>query len=569
MTLDTPPRIALEPILEALDPEQRQAATLPDGPAQIIAPAGSGKTTTMVARLAVLLSRGVAPEQICVVTFNRDAAVDLAARVERRLATSVPAAVSIEVRTIHALARQILLDAGEGRRIVADRGPLLRAARRRVLASETSPPPDAAQLDTLLSAWKVEGRTPPPEARSALESYAGLLRLRGAVDFDDLVVRAGELLATDASLRLRWQSRFTHVCVDEFQDVDAAQLRLLRLLAAPHDNLFVVGDDDQTIYAWRLADVRRILGFATDYPDARRVALATNYRCPPSVVAASARLVSTNRERFVKPIRSPPGASDGALAITAWSSADPSWTDAAARLAAAEAQRGRTVCFLSRTRNELTPILLALVRAEVPHTTHIEPLVESERVVSLIDAARSLKPHDHPFHVLRRLRSGRGWGRGDPASDVLSDDEHAALDAVLGWTVGFTRVGAFIAAYDAARARIASLRDPAAGIELATVHGSKGREWQTVVLVGFEADRIPNRRSISDAADPDRALEEERRLAYVALTRATRRLILAMNPLRPSPFLAEMGLSALTEVSPRQPAPDDGARAWALRSARR
>jgi superfamily I DNA/RNA helicase len=200
----------------------------------------------MVARLAVLMSRGVAPERICVVTFNRDAAADLAARVERRLATGVPAAGSIEVRTLHALARQILLDAGEGRRIVADRLPLLRSARRRVLADAPSAAlPEATQLDTWLSAWKIEGRRPPEGARIVLDAYADLLRVRGAVDFDDLVVRAGDLLESDARLRLRWQARFSHVCVDEFQDVDAAQLRLVRLLATPEDNLFVVGDDDQ------------------------------------------------------------------------------------------------------------------------------------------------------------------------------------------------------------------------------------------------------------------------------------------------------------------------------------
>jgi DNA helicase-2/ATP-dependent DNA helicase PcrA len=246
MTIQVAAADTLERILVALDPEQRAAATLPDGAAQIIAPAGSGKTTTMVARLAVLLSRGVPPERICVVTFNRDAALDLAVRIERRLSDAVPTAGAIEVRTLHALARQVLLDAGEGRNILADRLPLLRAARRRVLAATPSATaPDAALLDTWLSAWKIEDRLPPDDARPVLETYADLLRIRGAVDFDDLVVRACELLVSNARLRLRWQSRFTHVCVDEFQDVDAAQLRLVRLLAAPEDNLFVVGDDDQ------------------------------------------------------------------------------------------------------------------------------------------------------------------------------------------------------------------------------------------------------------------------------------------------------------------------------------
>jgi len=99
-----------------------------------------------------------------------------------------------------------------------------------------------------------------------------------------------------------------------------------------------------------------------------------------------------------------------------------------------------------------------------------------------------------------------------------------------------------VIAYDAARARIAGLRDPAAFVELATVHASKGREWETVVLLGFEEDRMPNRRSLMAADDQVRATEEERRLAYVAVTRATKRLILAFDPTRPSPFLSEMGL---------------------------
>ena len=548
------PSIDVGPILGALDPEQRAAATLPDGPAQIIAPAGSGKTTTMVARLAVLLSRGVEPSRICVVTFNRDAALDLAARVAKRLGPKVPDATAIEIRTLHALARQVLLDAGEGSNLLADRLPLLRAARRRRAAADPSIPlPDASQLDTWLSAWKVEAREPPAEGRAVLRTYEELMRARGAVDFDDLVVRAGSLIETDPAVRMRWQSRFEHVCVDEFQDVDAAQLRLVRLLAAPQDNLFVVGDDDQTIYAWRLADVRRILRFGDDYPAARRVMLATNYRCPAAVIEASARMVAVNRERFAKPIRAPDGIRSDPLSIAGHNTADARWPEAMARLAAAEDRGGRTLCFLSRTRGELTPILLALVRAGVRHCAAVPPLVEAEPVLELVDAARSSGATDHPFHVLRRMRLGRGWDRGSPSGDLLSDDDHAAIDALLGWATGFRTVDAFVRAFAAARARIAALRDPDARVELATVHASKGREWETVVLIGFEADRIPNRRSLVNADNPDRAMEEERRLSYVAVTRATRRLILAFDPACPSPFLAEMGLAPSASTAPPAP----------------
>ncbi|MEX0626934.1 MAG: UvrD-helicase domain-containing protein [Chloroflexota bacterium] len=216
----TPPVARL---LDALDAEQRAAATLPDGPAQIIAPAGSGKTTTLIARLGVLLTRGVAAERV-------------------------------EVRTLHALARQVLLDAGEPVHLLADRMPLLRAARRRVVAGrapDDPPVPEPAALDTLLSAWKVEGRPPPEAALPALSIFSDLLAARGALGFYDLVVRAVDLLERDPALRQRWQSRFSHLAVDEFQDVDAAQLRMVRILAEPEQNLFVVGDDDQTIVRTR------------------------------------------------------------------------------------------------------------------------------------------------------------------------------------------------------------------------------------------------------------------------------------------------------------------------------
>ena len=125
----------------------------------------------------------------------------------------------------------------------------VRAARRRAAAGRSSgapPLPEVAELDGAISALKIEGTTPPQGWQPLVEDYAAQLRRRGARDFDDLVVEACRRLADDDRLRARWQARFSHLCVDEFQDVDAAQLRLVRLLAEPERNLFVVGDDDQT-----------------------------------------------------------------------------------------------------------------------------------------------------------------------------------------------------------------------------------------------------------------------------------------------------------------------------------
>jgi DNA helicase II / ATP-dependent DNA helicase PcrA len=544
---------AIDAILDALDPEQRAAAILPDGPSLIIAPAGSGKTTTLVARLGVLLQRGVRPDRICVVTFNRDAAIELSGRIGSRLAPHIAGAETIEVRTLHAMARQVLLDAGHSVQLARERLPLLRAARRRALAElsraasdqPTPEPPDVAALDTIVSALKIEGRAPPAAAEGAIRAFSALMELRGLVDFDDLVVGAADALEGDATLRLRWQSRFTHVCVDEFQDVDAAQLRLVRLLAEPQRNLFVVGDDDQTIYAWRLADVRRILSFEAIYPTARRVQLATNYRCPASVVAISRQLIGVNRERFAKRIYAAPAAVAAPDTVVASSTAATDWPDRMAQLAAHEARKGRTVCFLARTRSELGPMLLALARADEPHTTSVPTAVQAERVQQLVAAARKLPGHLAPFAALLTLRGGLGWRRAD-SSDALSDDDHAALDALLGWAVGVARLDRFLELHDRALARLERLRQPNSPIELVTVHGAKGREWQTVVVLGMEEERFPNRRALVDADQPERALEEERRLAYVALTRATRRLILAFDPARPSRFLGEMGITAGT-----------------------
>jgi superfamily I DNA/RNA helicase len=216
-----------------------------------------------------------------------------------------------------------------------------------------------------------------------------------------------------------------------------------------------------------------------------------------------------------------------------------------AQLAAHEAREDRTVCFLARTRSELGPMLLALARADEPHTTSVPTAVQAERVQQLVAAARKLPGHLAPFAALLTLRGGLGWRRGD-GSDALSDDDHAALDALLGWAVGVARLDRFLELHDRALARLERLRQPNSLIELVTVHGAKGREWQTVVVIGMEEERFPNRRALVDADQPERALEEERRLAYVALTRATRRLILAFDPGRPSRFLGEMGITAGT-----------------------
>jgi DNA helicase-2/ATP-dependent DNA helicase PcrA len=173
-------------------------------------------------------------------------------------------------------------------------------------------------------------------------------------------------------------------------------------------------------------------------------------------------------------------------------------------------------------------------------------------VTELIDRVRG-DPDRPAFAALLEARAALGWSRGDP-SEALGEEAHAALDALLGWAVGSSSVGELLAEVAAARERLAALQDPDAPIELATVHGAKGREWPVVVVLGLEVDRFPNQRSLDDALDPARALEEERRLAYVAVTRCRDRLILAFDPGRPSPFLGELlGRPGKARGRPRRP----------------
>ena len=538
-----PTQPAIDAILSALDSQQRAAAVLPDGPAQVIAPAGSGKTATLVARIGVLIAAGVPPARILVVTFNRDAASELSRRIQSALEVMPGGMDGPEVRTLHALARLIVMDAGNPVRLMADRLPLLRHARRRVLArlaADASLPP-AEELDSVVSTAILEGRSHPPPISDVVKAYRVLLASRGAIDFDGLLAQALAILRHDARMRAHWQERFRHVLVDEFQDVDATQVELVGLLAEPERNLFVVGDDDQTIYAWRLADVRRILEFPDRYPDARRVILEVNYRCPPAVVAAADRLIATNRERVPKRLRAAAidRRTQAAIPITTWALRGPDGIDDLARVLPAWAADAGRLAVLARTRAELGPLILALLRSGVPHATNVSSPLQAETVDALLGDLASGDPAAPPLPALLRARAVRSWRRADMA-DLLGEEDHAALDALIGWAVGHRRSDAFLAGFAEARARLAALRDPDAAIELATVHGAKGREWPTVVVLGMEIERFPNRRAVGEASDPARALEEERRLAYVAVTRCRRNLVLAFDPDRASPFVAEM-----------------------------
>jgi superfamily I DNA/RNA helicase len=544
MTSVLPPSV--EERLARLAPDQRAAATAPPGPVLCVAPAGSGKTTTLVARVAWLVDEGADPLSVCIVAFNKRAAEELAARLDAAVAPLGVAAGNVRVRTFHALGREILLDAGVRVEPLADRDEVLRELFPGISRA------DRGRLDLAFSRLKLDlrvtaddvARDPAPgPIASAFVVYEGAIRESGGVDFDDLLVRSLAMLLEDSRLLARWRSRTVRLLVDEAQDLDRTQLELAQLLAAPANDVFLVGDDDQTIYSWRLADVRRVLGLAASLPGLRRVDLETNYRCPPPVVARAVRLVEHNRERFAKRIRA--GSRAGGRIILAPDAADDMVR--VRRAMATWPADGTTRAVLARTNRELVVAVLAALDLGIPfRAPDLALTIEDPRLDELLDRAESgaRVPADAPrppdighLQVLGRLRAVLQAEEAEsPPDDADEASEGDLVTALLGWAAAHPSIAGLRSAVADRRARLAELRRDDAALTLATAHSTKGLEWDHVIVL---TDGFPGRRAVSDATEPERAFEEERRLAYVAWTRARRSLTLLYDPEAPSPFLRE------------------------------
>lgn len=537
---------ALDTLLGRLAPDQRAAATAPPGPVLCVAPAGSGKTTTLVARIAWLIGGGADPGAITALTFNRRAAEELTVR----LARAIPAFGSgveatpdgVRVRTFHALGLEILRDADESVAPLLDREAVLREVLPAATAAELR------RLDTVISRLKLDLDVRPeavaedPEAgptARAFVAYERAIASAGGLDFDDLVVRSLRLLGSRPDVLARWRERCAHLLVDEAQDLDRSQLRMALLLAAPANRIFLVGDDDQSIYGWRLADVRRLLGLAeASLPGLRRVDLVTNYRCPAVVIERAVRLVEHNQERFEKSIRPRPDAA-GAL-ILAPSAAEASEAIVAVLRSWPDDDGSRAV--LARTNRELLPAVVACLTLDEPfRAVDLELPVESPEVDAVLDAAGLQSPGPLLVRLSRVARAG-ALAVADPrppGRDEVARPPAEIVSSLLAWAPAYENLDQLRAAIFFAREQLARLRRDDARLTLATAHGTKGLEFDHVAVIGLDDGRFPSARSISEAEDPERALEEERRLAYVAWTRARRSLTLVYDPEAPSRFLLE------------------------------
>ena len=556
-------------ILGGLDPEQRVAAGAGPGPLLVVAGPGTGKTRTLTHRLAHLVAEHGLPAERCLaITFTRRACAEL----RERLDALVPSdARRMLVTTFHGLGLGILREQheavglGPGFRVAddADRVELLgevlgcpeREARRLL--------PELVRRKRARAARWPELDAVPSEVAGPLARYEAAMRKLDLVDLDDLLAMPVMLLAADAALAARYRERFGFVAVDEYQDVDELQYRLLRLLTTPDANLCVIGDPDQAIYGFRGAEVGFFLRFAQDFPAATTVRLTRNYRSSPAIVAGALQAIAPSTLVAGRELAAVSGGSsptritihqaasdlaeaefvvqtiDRLLGGASFLSLDSGRADGGAEHGLSFAD----VAVLYRTDAQSGPLAEALERAGMPFQKR-----SHDRLLDR-PAVRA---------VVRALRDPAGPGSHAPARGDRSLRARLAAAASGEETAGALELLAPLAerSGDDLERFLAELAlgdevdtwDPRADrVSLLTLHAAKGLEFPVVFLVGCEDGLLPlrfgGRLPAEDAA-------EERRLFFVGMTRARSHLYLSHARRRawrgsvrdadPSPFLADI-----------------------------
>ena len=310
--------------LERLNPEQRLAAETTEGPVLILAGAGTGKTRAVTYRMAHLIAKGVPAESVLAVTFTNKAAEEMQTRVTDLLLRAGVPPERPWISTFHSLCARLLrreaAAAGLPRDFAIydddDQLSAVKLAMNRLKIDEDSLTPrnilsrisfakNHSQTPEMLraEAFAEEGR----RTADVFAAYEQLLRRSNALDFDDLLLRSARLLRDSPAVRERWQNRFHYLHVDEYQDTNRVQYDLLRLLTNSRQNVCVVGDEDQSIYRWRGADVSILLSFSRDFPSAKVIRLERNYRSSQNILDAAGAVVKNNTERLGKTLRAENG----------------------------------------------------------------------------------------------------------------------------------------------------------------------------------------------------------------------------------------------------------------------
>ncbi|MHA1107862.1 MAG: ATP-dependent helicase [Alphaproteobacteria bacterium] len=606
-----PPQPARAPYLSKLNPAQLSAVEALDGPLLVLAGAGTGKTRVLTTRLAHILISGRAwPGQVLAVTFTNRAAREMRERVSDLIGQATD---DLWIGTFHAMGARILRRHAELVGLKSNFTILDSDDQQRLMKQVL----EAENIDTgkwpprillgIVQRWKDRGLTPDKVPVSeigdfatgrALEmyrDYQNRLVTLNACDFGDLVLGCLELFARQPDVLAEYQRRFRYVLVDEYQDTNVAQYLWLRLLAQGEKNICCVGDDDQSIYSWRGAEIGNILRFESDFPGAEIVRLEQNYRSTPNILAAASGLIAKNSGRLGKTLWTDREDGEKIIVRGVWDG------ETEARILADEIealQRGGQsldgIAVLVRASFQMREFEERFITTGIPYrvvggprfyerqeirdaiaylrviqqpddglaferivnvprrgiggaTMQIVHRLARAQQISLVEAARRLVETDEIRPQARRAISAL-LADFDRWRAMAADDSHVTVAALVLDESGYTGMWQNDKSPDAP-GRLENLSELISALEefenlggflehvslvmetaaangaemvnLMTLHSAKGLEFAEVILPGWEEGVFPNQRSLDEGGAP--ALEEERRLAYVGLTRARNR----------------------------------------------
>jgi len=312
-------------LLSALNPSQREAVSTTEGPLLVLAGAGTGKTRVITTRIAYLVSLGVDPASILAVTFTNKAAGEMR---ERVAALAGPRAKEITVGTFHAFCARVLREHGQALGLprkfticdASDQLSAVKSAMRELRVHETALHPSAILARMSLAKNRMEtaegfldlghGGRDDQLVGSVWQRYREFLARTRSLDFDDLLLETVRLLREHEAVRAHYRARYRYVLVDEYQDTNQPQYEIVKQIGAEHGNVCVVGDDDQSIYGWRGADIKKILGFPRDFEGASVVRLQTNYRSTRQILGAANLVIRGNAARHEKALESARGSGE-------------------------------------------------------------------------------------------------------------------------------------------------------------------------------------------------------------------------------------------------------------------
>ena len=615
MTDNAPAPVPEPPYLAGLNPPQREAVLTTEGPVLVLAGAGTGKTAALTARLAHLLhSRLAWPSEILAVTFTNKAAREMKERVGRLVGGAVEGMPWLG--TFHSVAARMLRRHAElvglkGNFTILDTDDQLRLLKQLIVAADVDEKRwPARHLAGLIDRWKNKGWTPDQVDAGEAEGYANgkgaklylvyqeRLKQLNACDFGDLLLHMLVILRTHRDVLEHYQQRFRYILVDEYQDTNQAQYLWLRLLAQERKNLCCVGDDDQSIYSWRGAEVTNILRFEKDFPGAKIIRLEQNYRSTPNILAAASGLIAQNAGRLGKTLWTEVGEGDRVQVIGVWDGPEEA-RRVGDELEAIQRHGGRLdqCAILVRAQfqtRELEDRFISIglpyrivggfrfyERAEIRDAlAYLRVIHQSaddlafERIVNV--PKRGIG--DKAVARIHALARAQDVPLSQAAAMILDSDEmtgqakrslgnlvgdfarwrarldelpHAELARLVLDESGYTAMlqadrsaesaGRLENLAELARAmedyetlgafleHVSLVMDNDADAEadkvtIMTIHAAKGLEFDTTFLVGWEEGVFPSQRALDEGGMA--SLEEERRLAYVAITRARRKCII-------------------------------------------